>query len=51
MTEPTFFVKLIFDKFEETAHTETYVIATRYANVVKRELVKYELKTEGIDPD
>ena len=51
MTDPTFSVKLVFDKFEETSHTEDYVIATKYANVIKRQLVKFELRTEGIDPD
>ena len=52
MTEPTFFVKLVFEKIDdEVIQTETYHIATKYANFVKRELVKYELKSEGIDPD
>ena len=52
MTEPTFFVNLVFDKTDDdTPQKETYIIATKYANVIKRQLVKFELRTEGIDPD
>ncbi len=52
MTEPHFFVHLVFEKTDnDTPQKATYIIATRYANIVKRELVKYELKSEGIDPD
>lgn len=52
MTEPTFFVHLVFENTDnDTQQKTTYIIATRYANLIKTELVKYELKTEGIDPD
>lgn len=52
MTEPNFFVHLVFQNSDNgTPEKTTYIIATKYANAVKRELVKFELKSEGIDAD
>ncbi len=52
MTEPHFFVNLVFEDTDgEPTERATYIISTRYANAVKTQLVKYELKSEGIDPD
>ena len=51
MTEPHFFAKLVFETDDDTPQNVTYKISTRYANIIKTELVRYELKSEGIDPD